>query len=355
MACVLVEVDEPRGAFQLFLAGIFERLNDVCGTHILMSGGSTRWDTPELSVYVLDMIRMTWAFERQFAGDLGLSTRLHNGDVFLTGWGPDPATIYRPRLRVFDEISDSTGYTAAHHEAVTLHDGRTLSFNGNTPRVKNYLLFTPTTGQFRMATGPQGRRISAMVVLDNGEMLVTGGIREPSPDIVTAVAEYEYVTSTAEIYSPDTGVFRPCADMRTRRAGHAIVKLPSGVVLVSGGLSKPYRRGRRVEFDNTCEFYDPAANKWTFAPPLLAPRCHHQMIMLPSINKVLVYGGSQMFPISEDKNDFPPAPAEEDRLSASGEICDLATFEWSPAPPMPVARACFGMTVVAASPPPHPL
>ena len=69
------------------------------------------------------------------------------------------------------------------------------------------------------------------------------------------------------------------------RQGHTAILLPSGKVLVAGGVS--YFGG---VFPTTAELYDPEAGKWSPTLPLVSGRDDHIAALLPN-GKVLVAGG----------------------------------------------------------------
>ena len=69
------------------------------------------------------------------------------------------------------------------------------------------------------------------------------------------------------------------------RQTHTATLLPSGKVLVAGGVS--YFGG---VFPTTAELYDPATGKWSPTLPLVSGRRDHIAALLPT-GKVLVAGG----------------------------------------------------------------
>jgi hypothetical protein len=73
--------------------------------------------------------------------------------------------------------------------------------------------------------------------------------------------------------------------MSLPRSAHTATLLPSGKVLVAGGVSY-----FRSVFPTTAELYDPATGKWSPTFPLVSGRTDHMAALLPS-GKVLVAGG----------------------------------------------------------------
>src|SRR5690349_2912572 len=77
------------------------------------------------------------------------------------------------------------------------------------------------------------------------------------------------------------------ARMADGRFSHTATLLPSGKVLVAGGLggARPYWAIA------SAELYDPATNSWSSAGSMATARGSHTATLLPS-GKVLVAGGS---------------------------------------------------------------
>ena len=65
--------------------------------------------------------------------------------------------------------------------------------------------------------------------------------------------------NTAELYDPSTGTFSPVpATMRNGRSEHLAVALPSGQVLIAGGI---YSHVATTAYTTlTADLYDPVAN-----------------------------------------------------------------------------------------------
>jgi hypothetical protein len=104
-------------------------------------------------------------------------------------------------------------------------------------------------------------------LLDNGQVLVTGGQGAPA---------------AAEVYAPASGTWSAAGSMLSPRYNHAATLLSNGTVLVSGGYNGGYLA--------TAEGYDPASGTWSATGPMRAPRYLHTATRLPN-GKVLVTGG----------------------------------------------------------------
>lgn len=78
--------------------------------------------------------------------------------------------------------------------------------------------------------------------------------------------------------------------MAETRYSHTSTLLPSGQVLVVGGVNGP-------SFTSSAELYDPATGTWSFTPPLPGPRSSHSATVLTS-GRVLVAGGNSPGPVA---------------------------------------------------------
>jgi large repetitive protein len=145
-------------------------------------------------------------------------------------------------------------------------------------------------------------------LLPSGKVLVTGGI---------SLHVAGNILRSAELYDPATGTWTATGDMTIERADHTATLLPSGKVLVAGGGT--------FNFDwSSAELYDPATGIWTATDSLATPRLSHTATLLPS-GKVLVAGGLH-------------APNE----LGSAELYDPATGTWTATGNLSVAR--YGQT-----------
>jgi N-acetylneuraminic acid mutarotase len=116
------------------------------------------------------------------------------------------------------------------------------------------------------------RRNAAVVELPDGRVLMTGGGAPPSQ-------------LTSELYNPASGTWSAAAPMAQGRFSHTATLLPDGRVLVVGGWNTVISTALV-----SAELYDPATNTWTSTGSLANARYLHTATLLKD-GKVLVAGG----------------------------------------------------------------
>ncbi|MEA3475621.1 MAG: T9SS type A sorting domain-containing protein [Candidatus Cloacimonadota bacterium] len=128
------------------------------------------------------------------------------------------------------------------------------------------LLSTPCLAGEWNLTGSlnQGRSEFPSVLLDDGQILVAGGI----------IGCYE--NSSCEIYDPETGQWSPTDSMSYAVANFSLTKLPDGKILAVYGMSS--------------EIFDPETETWSEIATLNFSRHHHSAVLLQN-SRVLAVGG----------------------------------------------------------------
>lgn len=134
----------------------------------------------------------------------------------------------------------------------TLLDGRVLVTGGAIAfavPTNSVEVFNPATSSFS-GTAPMHlpRYLHRASLLPSGKVLVTGGFTPnpfyppPTPPCVnTTVCFYLVITNTSEIYDPATNSWTMGPSMSYNRATHDQILLPTGRVLVTGGVGKGSR------------------------------------------------------------------------------------------------------------------
>jgi hypothetical protein len=121
-------------------------------------------------------------------------------------------------------------------------------------------------------------------------------------------------------------VWTTTGSMHDARASHAAARLPSGRVLVAGGM------GRESRSLATSEVYDPATGAWAVTSDLGSARTAHTITLL-NTGRVLVAGGS--------------AFADGALPLTTAELYDATTGLWTPTKqPMTVGRAHHAATLL---------
>jgi hypothetical protein len=209
----------------------------------------------------------------------GSGTLLANGQVLVTG-GTDSGTnysdVFDPTSNQFDLsniVPDPQGSgwvlqdapnskpTYEGQSSVTLDDGRAFLTGGvawaSTPQTRNQAdVFSGSSQSFN----PVGhmltpRSLHTVTKLLNGKVLIVGGF-----DTYLSAGNGWYFgrsTPTAELYDPATGSFSPTGSLNSSRAAHSALLLPSGEVLITGGLTGDGTN--TYLYPKTVEIYDPAS------------------------------------------------------------------------------------------------
>lgn len=139
-------------------------------------------------------------------------------------------------------------------------------------------------------------------LLPSGQVLIAGGMERNG-----------VFFNTAELYNPATSSFTAVTrTMSVQRVGHIATLLPNGKVLVAGGWSS-------AAVLASAELYDPATGAFTLTGSMIVPRGDFSATLLPD-GKVLVAGG------------------ENDRALSSAEIYDPATGRFAPTGNMKAER-----------------
>lgn len=140
--------------------------------------------------------------------------------------------------------------------------------------------WTPT-GSMTTARGPNGNISPSFTatLLSNGKVLVAGG-----EFIGCCPSSGQY--ASAELYDPDTGTWAATGSMTVARRGHTATLLPNGQVLVAGG----YSCSNGCTYLSSAELYDPSTGTFRPTSSMTAARAEHTATLLPN-GEVLVAGG----------------------------------------------------------------
>jgi N-acetylneuraminic acid mutarotase len=213
------------------------------------------------------------------------ATLLANGKVLIaggadqdpTGTGLASAELYDPSTGTFTQTG-SMAVGRFLHTATQLQNGRVLIVGGvltsASDPVATAEVYDPATGTFTMtgATATAREQHTATLLAD-GRVLIVGGTTS------TGTGDL-HPTATVEVYDPSTGSFSVTGSMAEARTLHTATLLPSGKLLVAGGGDE----------NSTAEVYDPATGAFCTTGGMEIGRSGHTATLLPN-GSVLVAGG----------------------------------------------------------------
>jgi N-acetylneuraminic acid mutarotase len=290
---------------------------------VLVTGGNDSNEVP-----LVDMEEYAPDTEWSSAGALDIgrnehtATLLPSGQVLLTGGtgtsGPlTTVEVYRSP-GASRPISDRLAVARAEPMAVLLPNGKVLVVggSGSSGPLAHAELFDPALDKWS-ATAPLStpRASATATLLPSGQVLVVGGSGLSGNGL--RAMDAGAALSTAELYNPVTNTWRSTKEpLRGARHSHSALLLPSGEVLVTGGVGTD---GAPL---STAEVYDPINETWTSTEPMDTPRQAPMVIQLPT-GQVLATGG-----LDADRNPL-----------SSAEVYDLTSRSWTSTAPMDTARA----------------
>lgn len=214
------------------------------------------------------------------------ATLLMNGQVLISGGGTNSAEIYDPSSGTFTNTIGPNAIglmseSRSSHTATLLTDGRVLIAGGTGDSTAE--IFSPLSGMFTPASNSMGaaRSFHTATLLGGGKVLLAGGEDASSATRPTL--------TSADLFDPSTNMFTPTSNsLATSRELHTATVV-SGKVYIIGG-----RSGSTVGyiFLGSVEVFDPTSGTFsTSTAALTTARTTHAATLLANGNKVLITGG----------------------------------------------------------------
>jgi N-acetylneuraminic acid mutarotase len=274
-------------------------------------GGATGSSSNDATaaVYIYDPATDHWTAATQMLQPRAypMVVRLADGSVLVAGGSRngqplDTAERYNPSNGTW-VAAGRLNLPRTQGSLVLLQDGRALATGGGIEGSPGWSstasveLFDPTKGVWTIGppmSVPRARHTATL--LPSGDVLVTGGA-------TTFHGNAGSVTASAQIFSPRTNTWRPAASMSIPRYVHQAALLANGRVLVAGGWSATSNSDVSKA---SVEIYDPVANRWAAAGPLVTARAEFVMVRLPDGRLLAVAGVDRSYHVMDSAELFDP-------------------------------------------------
>lgn len=236
---------------------------------------------------------------------------LSNGTVLVAGgmgMGDDgyevldTAEIYDPKSRSFRQIKATMTVPRCGHSATLLADGTVLLAGGYffpaivydppgviaawVPALDSAETFNVAQQAFAAikTTLPQGFAFHSATRLASGDVLIAGGVTDFYTELnFTSVTVFP--STQAAVFNVAAQAFAVIAPLGTARAMHSASLMPTGQVLIAGGVVKP-----DMTATDTTEVFDP--DNYSFAPGTKLAVARHSQGAILLIEGLLLIGGA---------------------------------------------------------------
>lgn len=228
---------------------------------------------------------------------------LIEGGEILDGSNTSESELFNPLTGIWSRAKGKLNEERREHTATLLQNGQVLVTGGYADVGKDSAeLYDPIMDRWTLTKQKmhQTRTRHTATLLQDGRVLIVGGV-EWLPKGGEPLA-------TAELYDPTADTWSLAGQMATPRADHVAVRLWDGRVLVAGGTQK----NDGVTKTQKTELYDPIKNSWIPGQDMIIPRAYFTAVLLLT-GKVLTIGGR----------------AESDNSTMTAEIYDSTTGSWS--------------------------
>lgn len=202
--------------------------------------------------------------------------------------------VFEPQTQTFTDLAASLTYATIAPAVVKLSDGRVL-FCGGLGAGESVLsgasIFDPVSGNSSAAASMGTSRTQhTATLLADGRVFVTGGIK--AINAADPIASLGDILKSSEVYDPVANSWSSAASMSLPRVGHQASLLPSGRVLITGGLEIGSLFGIPLpSIVSTAMRYNPVNNSMIGTSGMSGPRALHGQMTLAD-GRVLVVGGA---------------------------------------------------------------
>ncbi|MFT5289657.1 MAG: hypothetical protein ACI8QS_000346 [Planctomycetota bacterium] len=199
-----------------------------------------------------------------------------------------------PQTGTWTTVSGTMTQVRAAHSATLLQDGRVLIVGGgNSSNIitASCDLYDPLTGAVTATDSmSEARTQHTATLLQDGRVLVVGGTN--NFDFDDPLAALAAVSKTAEVYDPSSNLWSNVGSLPNSRAVHAASLLNNGLVLVTGGIEVAFVFGIPVpSISDDARLFNPTSNSFQNAGNFSGGRLAHPQVTLSNGN-VMVAGGS---------------------------------------------------------------
>jgi len=262
---------------------------------VLIAGGDTGGGHSTAELFDPESDGATITVSMQGLRAAHTATLLPSGQVLFVGGAGSAGTtaeIFDPRQRMFTAVEGPSHPRFGGHTATLLPSGDVLIVGGYASKellltAADVEIYPPHTSEYPMTGTPmKTERVRHTATrLQSGQVLFVGGVKED--------AEW----TAAELYDPSTDSFGTIDESTfLNRADHTATRLPAGPVLLVGGVRSV---GAQEMVLGTADIYDPSAGFRATSSGMTTPRRGHAATPLPS-GEVLITGG-----IAQDGNTTP--------------------------------------------------
>jgi calcineurin-like phosphoesterase family protein len=211
------------------------------GKVLVVGGNCDRINKNTADLYDPSTKRWTATGTLHYGRSFHTASILRNGKVLVIGGligdynATSTAELYDPSTGNWT-LANSMYYRRSDHTTSVLPNGKVLVTGGatGTTTLKDTEVYDPITGVWTITGDLNHNRMSHTAsVLPNGKVLVTGGMLHD---------EEGPLTNTTELYDPSTGKWIIAGHMHFTRCDHTATVLNDGNVLVTGGIRElpPY-------------------------------------------------------------------------------------------------------------------